>query len=1249
MISLRSLLLLPLAHLLMASEPIPNYHDFFSAVRQNGHRIGYVFIDPSSIVLTGQQQQRLRDLEPAAMAERLLHGYRSQAASAELRALALAMLTDAGYVFGRSSVDAYPFLRGSKRPDPQRLLTAILPLLDTLASHAHPDADLLASELLLQVVSEGLGTMHLAAGNGYRRLQPMPPALAERAASYLDHADPFVRTMADWCISVVVCNANDNAKQLVYTTQNGAPWFQQWLQIDSGEHLMMDHARQLITVDAHRKKAAILSFSDELLQRNLTKAVWTRQHLTGPADRFEQQLHAVQAGLQQLHREASTLPPADFHTAWLSWRQQLRHLALAGADCDFDQLLYVSRHSGKNHLQPGSSSPHHKLGGDIHRQQGLDPAGPTTPLNTSRLGPGFIQGMDLHWNAHRIVFSRLYRGIQTLFEITVDGHELRQVTDGQYHDVDPAWLPSDEIAFGSYRAHVGVMCASGLGFAGTGGSGHTNIFRCNADGQTNRLTYCKDDDACPYPLNDGRIGWLRWDYQERGVNEMFALWAIRPDGSGSDGFFRVHIPRGTTVQALRDHRPIPDSSKIVAIGSGHYNWREGGLIIADPTEGINNPKALRNVTPLTSPVIEGYGGMQAVAEGGVPYPGGYYVKPNPLSDKSFLVSASYDQPCSTNYAGYYVDVWGNKELLRRDQLMSVVCLTPVRSRQRPPVLPDVTDPTSHEAKLFVADVYADLPGIERGAAKFIRVCQMLHWQRKPGQPGLQYHPFANGRESYGYGTGGPVRVIGTVPVADDGSAAFTVPSDMDLYFHLLDENHMSLRHMRTHVEFAPGEVRSCIGCHETKGSVVHPTQNTITAVPQRPIPPPWGDQTLLSFDKHIQPIFDQHCVSCHQGDQAKAGLVLSAQRDAVGHLQSYRSLFGIAPGAVSPYVGYGPDGSWVKGGGEAPEHPWWQLMFDHILIRDDSSAGGVSAPKAYGSHRMPLMRKLVDDPTHRKLLNPVELQTLATWVDIQVPYYDSFVAAHGSGSPQRFQRVQVEPCPPFGATREHRLLLPKADTASLPPARLETESELVAQADGSRQRPFAIPHLPSSIDIDGNLDDWQGIAPIPAPYENLAASNLRLAWNEQGLCGVAQINDEHVQVQALSPYAGDSLEFWFQKDHADTSDMTLQSLQVVFAASDDGQAGHAIVQVPFGIYDQQPGIQAHWQPTASGYLIEFMLPAALLQPASMQPGSLLSMNYAINNDGRPMEQFYCDKGKQNAWRSPAPWGSIYLSGQTTPQ
>jgi hypothetical protein len=60
--------------------------------------------------------------------------------------------------------------------------------------------------------------------------------------------------------------------------------------------------------------------------------------------------------------------------------------------------------------------------------------------------------------------------------------------------------------------------------------------------------------------------------------------------------------------------------------------------------------------------------------------------------------------------------------------------------------------------------------------------------------------------------------LGTVPIAEDGSANFVAPAGKVLYFQLLDEHFNELQRMRSVIQLQPGERRSCIGCHEDRHS-----------------------------------------------------------------------------------------------------------------------------------------------------------------------------------------------------------------------------------------------------------------------------------------------------------------------------------------------------------------------------------------------------------------------------------------------
>ncbi|MFV1964555.1 MAG: hypothetical protein ACC628_03970 [Pirellulaceae bacterium] len=85
----------------------------------------------------------------------------------------------------------------------------------------------------------------------------------------------------------------------------------------------------------------------------------------------------------------------------------------------------------------------------------------------------------------------------------------------------------------------------------------------------------------------------------------------------------------------------------------------------------------------------------------------------------------------------------------------------------------------------------------------------------------------------------PWRLIGTVPIEADGSVWIEVPANTPLHFELLDLNERPLVHETAFNNVAPGEVLSCVGCHEPKATTPPQTAAAPTALkhpPHRALP-----------------------------------------------------------------------------------------------------------------------------------------------------------------------------------------------------------------------------------------------------------------------------------------------------------------------------------------------------------------------------------------------------------------------------
>ncbi|MCY2953024.1 MAG: discoidin domain-containing protein [Planctomycetota bacterium] len=684
---------------------------------------------------------------------------------------------------------------------------------------------------------------------------------------------------------------------------------------------------------------------------------------------------------------------------YLEARWAVRRVVFANPLLNFERLLFVKRFTQEtypdiclNHM-PWVSRPGGDIcilsaagGGKLFEAVSEGQSVKVRHVLNGALGPGHVHGMDLWWDGDRAVFGyararsdqppagwldrmqsyRLRRSEKAIqiFEVGMDGKNVRQLTNGEWSDLDPTYLPSGDIAFVSERCGTSLQCNEY-----DKDETSCNLYVMRPDGtRIRRLSVNKDGDYLPHALDDGTIGYTRWEYHERSWAFIQSIWTIRPDGTFADAIFKQHF---VDPWAMEDMRSIPGSRKLVAIAAGHHTLAVGPVVVVNHAVGINEPAGIGIVTPGVRPPEGGMDGIR-VPEGGVMDGGGFYSTPWALSEKHFLVSYTYGlERDPAGYGLYLIDVFGNKELIYRDPAISCFIPIPLRARFKPPVLADQTDPARNHATCVLSNAAYGVSGIEAHRIRYIRIAEPIGWPYDNQRGGQRYG------EDHGYGGAGaerknltnwtPVRIIGTVPVESDGSAHFQVPVETAVYFQLLDEKQMELRRMRSFISFQPGEVRGCAGCHETQAAAPAMGRPPMAALRAAsiPVPPPWGDRPI-SFLRDIQPVLDRHCVGCHSGLKPAGGV------DLFGGLVTY-----------DPQIaGYGHNRAYEtileKG-----------LVVLSAVRQQDAS---ITPALAYGSHKSKLVTALSQGAHVGKVkLSEDERLRLVTWIDANAPYHDAFV------------------------------------------------------------------------------------------------------------------------------------------------------------------------------------------------------------------------------------------------------------------
>ena len=881
-----------------------------------------------------------------------------------------------------------------------------LPVFESLAAHPHPAAPAAAAELLWNMAQKN----------------QLSDPLAALAAKLLEHPDPFARALAEWAIAIRVQMEN-RGQQARWPCAEPPEWFLRWTALTPEFLLEADYARLAIAWGIHRDGNKLLSSTGKIIERAHGAASEVRGSSSQETEAMvTRQLTELEAIRHTLADQVVAHPEdiVGHRRLWLAARQAARPIVLANPSVDFDQLVFVKRHSGHSLRNiTGSQYPWaHKPGGDICVKSGLDVGGRLRHVVNGQLGPGHVHGADLWWQADRVVFGwasqpdwppefdtgsghasfelRTNQPPTRLYEIRLDGSGLRQVTDhSHWSDFEPTYCANGDIVFSSDRSGRSSEC-------GNFRADHTviNLFAVSSDGSNvRRLNDNKDIDRYPHSLDNGLIAYTRWEYQERHFFEVHAIWTMRPDGTMADAVYNQHLK---APFSLRDVRSIPRSNKLVAIAGGHHTLAYGPVVVVDPTRGPNAAESLRTVTPYIAPQ-EGPAAGERVSEGGVPDNGGLYQTPWALSERCFLVSYCHGRPAASTrdlndsgFAIYLIDAHGNKELIHRDLIYSCAFPMPLKPRPRPPLLPDNTRQETELATCYVSDVYQGMEGVSRGTIKHLRISQRVGWPLDSEIGAMRYIPGDAWSQHFGFWSWSPVRVLGTVPVESDGSAHFRVPADEAVYFQALDENHMEIRRMRSHVTFQPGEVRGCMGCHETKPAAPHVAWQTTHALarePRTPKAPRWGSEKLLGYEWLIQPILDRRCVRCH-GEKEPAGGIDLAGRNIDGFAQSFRTMFGVTASARLAEL----NGTTLRQM-ERNQYPN-QL----VSISDRHDGAGVTRPLQFGSHQSRLVEVLRSDELHQKeaALCQDDWIALVTWIDANAPYHDTFFNRRpGDGSPPR--------------------------------------------------------------------------------------------------------------------------------------------------------------------------------------------------------------------------------------------------------
>lgn len=489
------------------------------------------------------------------------------------------------------------------------------------------------------------------------------------------------------------------------------------------------------------------------------------------------------------------------------------------------------------------------------------------PDNTSS-----IADLKLHWDGDRAMFTQTMSDNRwNVFEVKLNNGDCKKLIDNPEPDLefyDGTYLPDGRIIANSNIGYQGVPCVNGSDPVGN------MVLYTPQSKNLRRLTFDQDANWNPVIMNNGRVMYTRWEYTDLTHYYTRIVMNMNPDGTeqkalyGSGSMF----PNSTF-----DVQPLPGyASAFVGIISGHHGVaRSGRLILFDPAKARKGAAGmLQEIPHRNRPIVEEV--KDRLVDGVWPQ----FIKPSPLNDTYFLVAAKLDK--NDLWGIYLVDKFDNVTCLHKMEGEGYISPIAVRKTVTPPAIPDRVKLDDKQATVFIQDIYEGegLKGIPRGTVKSLRL-HAYEYAYVQTQSVHNWHGIQSGWDIK--------RMLGTVPVEEDGSVIFKIPANTPVSIQPLDKDGVAVQWMRSWLTGQPGEIVSCVGCHEDQNQIVIPKRVIASQKAPHALTPPEGGTRSFTFDLEVQPILDRACIACHNGE-GKAFDLRGGKKDGKGYGTSYLNL-----------------------------------------------------------------------------------------------------------------------------------------------------------------------------------------------------------------------------------------------------------------------------------------------------------------------------------------------------------------------
>lgn len=445
-------------------------------------------------------------------------------------------------------------------------------------------------------------------------------------------------------------------------------------------------------------------------------------------------------------------------------------------------------------------------------------------------------------------------------------------------DTGPVYLPDGRIVFSSTRqlGNQAVLLDEGKpqyqGLDEGLDEFASVIHVMDSDGSgIQQISFNQSHDLDPTVLSNGKILFSRWD--QAGNNDSINLYQINSDGSGLEIIYGRHSHTSLRTESALQFvktRELSDGTILSAIRPFDGDTIGGDYVSIDITNFIDDQQPIQSQAGLSGPAQTPVLFDNIHIDGSIS-PGGRFASVFPLWDGSGRVIFSWSQcrvfdpqqeviegtertilPCDDTLlatpdieeAPLLFGLWMYDTQEQTQRPIGVptegIMFSEALAMETRPYPQDAQQATEFEqsladanrAKVHIRSVY-DFAGVDaspQGLAVLAdptqtpvlqRPVQFIRVVKSVSIPDQDVRDFDN--SAFGRSRAQLMReIIGYVAVQPDGSAMFEVPANLPLAFSLvdIDGKRVGARHQNW-LQFAPGEVKTCNGCHTQDSELPH--------------------------------------------------------------------------------------------------------------------------------------------------------------------------------------------------------------------------------------------------------------------------------------------------------------------------------------------------------------------------------------------------------------------------------------------